>query len=143
MTETKALTSDITIRDLKRIRDLSLQIRRDKDQLEELRYLAAGLGSKPTDAVKVQTSPAQSGNRFAEAAADLAELLREEETELDALQVKALRYIGSVDNSLGVRVLRYRYIDCQTWKSISVLTGYTVRHLIRFHDDLVAELPEE
>ena len=73
----------VTKRDLQRIQDLHRSIQREKDQLYILQEMASGTGSQSFDNVRVQSSPLiSSGNRFAEAAADLDVRIKAEEEEL-------------------------------------------------------------
>ena len=135
---------ELTKKDLQRIQALHRQLMRDKDQLIILNELASGLGSKPLDEVYVQSSPPiSSGNRFAEAAADLGEVIQEEEAALNYLQKLVEQFVRTLKDSSEVRIMQLRYLECYNWVLISNLTGYTERHVFRIHNKIIEDLPDE
>ena len=134
---------DLTQDNLHRIIWLSRQLQRDEEQLYMLREMAEGTASIPTDTVHVQNSLPPSGNKFAVAAADLAELMEMEEAELNELQDKVKSWVEIIDEPIDGRVIHLRYIECYEWQMIANLVGYTRRHVFRIHNKMVAELPKE
>lgn len=133
----------VTKRDLQRIQDLHRSIQREKDQLYILQEMASGTGSQAFDNVRVQSSPLiSSGNRFAEAAADLDIRIKEEEEELEYLQLQVEKLLESLSNDSEIRIMQLRYLNCYTWALISRITGYVERHLYRVHDKIESELPD-
>lgn len=133
----------LTYKDLRRIIQLHRQIKRDYEQLARLTDMAEGTGSKPTDSLKVQTSLPPGGNKFADAAADLGALIKEEETELDSLKLKVQHFAFYMKDSADIRIIEMRYLSCFEWQEIAELTGYTRRHIFRIHSKLVSGLPKE
>lgn len=134
----------LTKKDLQQIQVLHRQLMRDKDQLCVLNELASGLGSKPLDDVYVQSSPpTSSGNRFAEAAADLEVVIQEEEAVLNYLQTLVKEFMRTLEDSSEVRIMQLRYIECYNWMLISSITGYTERHVFRLHNKIIEDLPNE
>lgn len=134
----------VTKRDLQRIQDLHRSIQREKDQLYILHEMASGTGSQSFDNVRVQSSPLiSSGNRFAEAAADLDVRIKEEEEELEYLQKMVDKFIETLEDAVEIRIMQLRYILCYNWILISRITGYTERHIYRVHNRIVEELPKE
>lgn len=133
----------LTYKDLRRVIQLHRQIRRDYEQLSRLTDMAEGTGSKPTDSLKVQTSLHPGGNKFADAAADLSALIKEEEDELELLQQKVQQFVVNMKDSADIRIIEMRYLSCFEWQEISELTGYTRRHIFRIHSKLVSGLPKE
>ena len=134
---------DLTQDNLHRIIWLSRQLQRDEEQLYMLREMAEGTASIPTDTVHVQNSLPPSGNKFAVAAADLAELMEMEEAELNELQDKVKSWVKIIDEPIDGRVIQLRYIECYEWQMIANLVGYTKRHVFRIHNKMVEELPKE
>lgn len=135
---------ELTKRDLHKLQSLHRQIQRDQDQLYILRELAAGDGSKPFDNVRVQSSPPiSSGNRFAEAAADLEAAIVEEVTEMERLQTLVEEFLETLEDAAEIRIIQLRYISGYNWVLISNLTGYTERHVFRIHNKIIEALPEE
>lgn len=133
----------VTKRDLQRIQDLHRSIQREKDQLYILQEMASGTGSQSFDNVRVQSSPLiSSGNRFAEAAADLDVRIKEEEEELEYLQKQVEKLLESLSDDSEIRIMQLRYLNCYTWVLISRITGYVERHLYRIHDKIESELPD-
>lgn len=134
----------LTKKDLQQIQVLHRQLMRDTDQLCVLNELASGLGSKPLDDVYVQSSPpTSSGNRFAEAAADLEVVIQEEEAVLNYLQTLVKEFMRTLEDSSEVRIMRLRYLECYNWMLISSITGYTERHVFRLHNKIIEDLPNE
>lgn len=131
----------LTQENLYRIIRLHKRIQRDSEQLYILKELAEGVGSKPTDSLKVQTSLTEGGNKYAEAAADLSMLLDSEVAEIQLLQDKVNEYLKDKDDTLEFRIIQLRYINCYDWQMISNMLGYTDRHIYRTHNKIVAELP--
>ena len=76
---------NLTQDDLHRLISLQRQLMRDTEQLHMLFDLAQGTASVPTDTLRVQNSLPPSGNKFAVAAADLSEVMEQEEAELEEL----------------------------------------------------------
>ena len=134
----------LTKKDLQQIQVLHRQLMRDTDQLCVLNELASGLGSKPLDDVYVQSSPpTSSGNRFAEAAADLEVVIQEEEAVLNYLQTLVKEFMQTLEDSSEVRIMQLRYLECYNWMLISSITGYTERHVFRLHNKIIEDLPTE
>ena len=134
----------LTKKDLQQIQVLHRQLMRDTEQLCVLNELASGLGSKPLDDVYVQSSPpTSSGNRFAEAAADLEVVIQEEEAVLNYLQKLVEKFMQTLKDSSEVRIMRLRYLECYNWMLISSITGYTERHVFRIHNKIIEVLPDE
>ena len=134
----------VTKRDLQRIQDLHRSIQREKDQLYILQEMASGTGSQSFDNVRVQSSPLiSSGNRFAEAAADLEVVIQEEEAVLNYLQTLVKEFMRTLEDSSEVRIMQLRYIECYNWMLISSITGYTERHVFRLHNKIIEDLPKE
>lgn len=133
----------LTIKDLHRIIYLHRQIERDCEQLYALRDMAEGTSSKPTDNLRVQTSLPTGGNKFADAAADLGEIIEEEVQELTQLKAKVRKFVDNLDVSVDTRIIEMRYISCYDWQEIAELLGYAERHIFRIHNKLIADLPKE
>ncbi len=137
------VVNTITHRDLHRIISLQRQIQRDTEQLYLLREIAEGTGSVPTDNLRVQTSLPPSGNRYAEAAADLSAAIDSEQYELKELQGKVQVFIKTLAEPLECRIIHLRYIDGHDWQMISNVLGYSRRHIFRIHNKVVEVLPDE
>ena len=133
----------VTKRDLQRIQELFRSLQRDRDQLYILQEMASGTGSQSFDNVRVQSSPLiSSGNRFAEAAADLDMRIKEEEAELDYLKKLIERFLETLEDAAEIRIMQLRYISCYNWMLISQITGYTERHIYRIHNKIIDGLPD-
>lgn len=133
----------VTKRDLQRIQELFRSLQRDRDQLYILQEMASGTGSQSFDNVRVQSSPLiSSGNRFAEAAADLDIRIKEEETELEYLQKLVEKFLQTLEDAAEIRIIQLRYLSCYNWMLISRITGYTERHIYRIHNKIVEDLPD-
>ena len=133
----------VTKRDLQRIQELFRSLQRDRDQLYILQEMASGTGSQSFDNVRVQSSPLiSSGNRFAEAAADLDIRIKEEETELEYLQKLVEKFLRTLEDAAEIRIIQLRYLSCYNWMLISRITGYTERHIYRIHNKIVEDLPD-
>lgn len=131
-------------KDLQRIQELHRRLQRDTEQLNILNELAGGLGSKTFDDIRVQSSPPiSSGNRFAEAAADLGMLINEEKAELEYLQNIVEQFMRTLEDSSEVRIIQLRYLEGYNWMLISNITGYTERHVFRIHNKVIEALPDE
>lgn len=137
--------SNLTQSNLRRIISLQRQLQRDKEQLHMLLDLAEGTASVPTDIVRVQNSMPPSGNKFAVAAADLTDIIKAEDNELQELQHKVLVFIKTLPGppQIDARVMHLRYVDCFEWHIIINLLGYTERQVFRIHRRILEELPEE
>lgn len=135
---------ELTKVDLQRIQDLHRQLLRDNDQLYALQEMAAGLGSQAFDNVRVQHTPVNSGgNRFAEAAADLGSIIRQEERELKYLRKLLKRFLKTLEDPVEVRIMELRYLDCYGWTLIARLISYTERHVYRIHNKVIENIPDE
>ena len=133
----------LTKKDLQRIQELHRTIQRDKDQVYILHELASGTGSQSFDNVRVQSTPsASSGNRYAEAAADLDMRIKAEEEELEYLQMLVEKFIETLEDDAEIRIMQLRYLNCYTWLLISRVTGYVIRHIYRIHDKAIENMPE-
>lgn len=137
--------SNLTQSNLRRIISLQRQLQRDKEQLHMLLDLAEGTASVPTDTIRVQNSMPPSGNKFAVAAADLTDIIKAENNELQELQHKVLVFIKTLPGppQIDARVMHLRYVDCFEWHIIINLLGYTERQVFRIHRRILEELPEE
>ena len=137
--------SNLTQSNLRRIISLQRQLQRDREQLHMLLDLAEGTASVPTDIVRVQNSMPPSGNKFAVAAADLTDIIKAEDNELQELQHKVLVFIKTLPGppQIDARVMHLRYVDCFEWHIIINLLGYTERQVFRIHRRILEELPEE
>ena len=104
-----------------------------------------GTASVPTDTIRVQNSMPPSGNKFAVAAADLTDIIKAEDNELQELQHKVLVFIKTLPGppQIDARVMHLRYVDCFEWHIIINLLGYTERQVFRIHRRILEELPEE
>ena len=134
---------NLTQNDLHRLISLQRQLMRDTEQLYMLLDLAEGTASVPTDTLRVQNSLPPSGNKFAVAAADLTELMEQEEAELDMLQKKVKDFISTIEEPVESRIIYMRYISCYDWDMIASLLNYTSRHVFRIHNRIVQQLPAE
>lgn len=136
---------NLTRNNLRRIISLQRQLQRDREQLHMLLDLAEGTASVPTDIVRVQNSMPPSGNKFAVAAADLTDIIKAEDNELQELQHKVLVFIKTLPGppQIDARVMHLRYVDCFEWHIIINLLGYTERQVFRIHRRILEELPEE
>lgn len=114
------------------------QLERDKEHLLYLREKATSIPST-TYGDKVQTSHENHAGIWVDAATDLAKEVRAAQAEFDALISEATAWIDSLDGQ-GRRLMRYRYIDCQTWDMTACLMGYTERHTRRMARKIVSEL---
>lgn len=137
--------SNLTQSNLRRIISLQRQLQRDREQLHMLLDLAEGTASVPTDTIRVQNSMPPSGNKFAVAAADLTDIIKAEDNELQELQHKVLVFIKTLPGppQIDARVMHLRYVDCFEWHIIINLLGYTERQVFRIHRRILEELPEE
>ena len=136
---------NLTRNNLRRIISLQRQLQRDREQLHMLLDLAEGTASVPTDTIRVQNSMPPSGNKFAVAAADLTDIIKAEDNELQELQHKVLVFIKTLPGppQIDARVMHLRYVDCFEWHIIINLLGYTERQVVRIHRRILEELPEE
>lgn len=136
---------NLTRNNLRRIISLQRQLQRDREQLHMLLDLAEGTASVPTDTIRVQNSMPPSGNKFAVAAADLTDIIKAEDNELQELQHKVLVFIKTLPGppQIDARVMHLRYVDCFEWHIIINLLGYTERQVFRIHRRILEELPEE
>lgn len=136
---------NLTRNNLRRIISLQRQLQRDREQLHMLLDLAEGTASVPTDTIRVQNSMPPSGNKFAVAAADLTDIIKAEDNELQELQYKVLVFIKTLPGppQIDARVMHLRYVDCFEWHIIINLLGYTERQVFRIHRRILEELPEE
>lgn len=134
---------NLTQDDLHRLISLQRQLMRDTEQLHMLFDLAQGIASVPTDTLRVQNSLPPSGNKFAVAAADLSELMEQEEAELEELQKKVKAFISTIEEPVESRIIYMRYISCYDWDMIASLLNYTSRHVFRIHNRIVQQLPVE
>lgn len=136
---------NLTQSNLRRIISLQRQLQRDKEQLHMLLDLAEGTASVPTDIVRVQNSMPPSGNKFAVAAADLTDIIKAEDNELQELQHKVLVFIKTLPGppQIDARVMHLRYVDCFEWHIIINLLGYTERQVFRIHRRILEGLPKE
>lgn len=136
---------NLTRNNLRRIISLQRQLQRDREQLHMLLDLAEGTASVPTDTIRVQNSMPPSGNKFAVAAADLTDIIKAEDNELQELQHKVLVFIKTLPGppQVDARVMHLRYVDCFEWHIIINLLGYTERQVFRIHRRILEELPEE
>ena len=134
---------NLTQNDLHRLISLQRQLMRDTEQLHMLFDLAQGTASVPTDTLRVQSSLPPSGNRFAVAAADLSELMEQEEIELEDLQNRVKGFIKTIEEPIESRIIYMRYISCYDWDMIASLLNYTSRHVFRIHNRIVQQLPAE
>jgi len=132
---------DLTQNDLHRLISLQRQLMRDTEQLYMLMDLAEGTASVPTDTLRVQNSIPPSGNKFAVAAADLSELMEQEEAELEDLQKRVKAFISTIEEPVESRIIYMRYISCYDWDMIANLLNYTSRHVFRIHNRIVQQLP--
>ena len=133
----------LTQSDLHRLISLQRQLMRDTEQLHMLFDLAQGTASVPTDVLRVQSSLPPSGNRFAVAAADLTEVMEQEEAEVEMLQKKVKAFISTIEEPVESRIIYMRYISCYDWDMIAHLLSYTSRHVFRIHNRIVQQLPVE
>lgn len=132
---------NLTQDDLHRLISLQRQLMRDTEQLHMLFDLAQGTASVPTDTLRVQNSLPPSGNKFAVAAADLSEVMEQEEAELEELQKKVKAFISTIEEPVESRIIYMRYISCYDWDMIASLLNYTSRHVFRIHNRIVQQLP--
>ncbi len=134
---------NLTQDDLHRLISLQRQLMRDTEQLYMLLDLAEGTASVPTDTLHVQNSLPPSGNKFAVAAADLSELMEQEEAEVEELRKKVKAFISTIEEPVESRIIYMRYISCYDWDMIAHLLSYTSRHVFRIHNRIVQQLPVE
>ena len=136
---------NLTRNNLRRIISLQRQLQRDREQLHMLLDLAEGTASVPTDTIRVQNSMPPSGNKFAVAAADLTDIIKAEDNELQELQHKVLVFIKTLPGppQIDARVMHLRYVDCFEWHIIINLLGYTERQVFRIHRRILEGLPKE
>ena len=124
----------ITREEIRRIPELHKQITRDREQLEFLREKATAVPSSITDNERVQTSPTNEGNKYIEAAVDLAREITAKDFKLAELQERAAVFIDSIAEPLPKKVMAYRYLKCCSWGEVSKLLGYDERYLRRLED---------
>lgn len=129
----------ITRDEIRRIPKLHKSIERDREQLLYLYEKATCIPSLNIHE-RVQTSPTNQSNKYIDAAVDLADEIREKQTELEELQVRASLFIETVDDDLTKRMLRMRYIKCYTWETVGDLLGYVPRWLMRLEAEAIKDL---
>lgn len=126
----------ITREELMRIPELNRQIQRDKERLRLLREKATSVPCTTREFERVQETVENRAGRYIDAAVDLANEIRLEESELEELKTRAKLFIKSLPKGtrkerLTVSVLKLRYLECNTWEEISNKKSYSERHLRR------------
>lgn len=121
-------------RRLQKARGVDEGIRRIHQRIEELRSLAASMGVKISD---MPGNPNRNLHGMEDTVVrfcDMEKGLREELDSLMAIRAETLSYIRQVPDSFGRMVLERRYLDYDTWESISASMGRSVRTIQRIHD---------
>lgn len=127
----------ITRDEIRSIPELYKSIQRDKEQLRYLREKATSVPSGISDRERVQTSPSNDGMKYVEEAADLDKDIRRKELELLELQSRAKLFIDTIDKPLTMRVMKRRYLKCETWEEIADMLGYDDRYIRRLEYEAV------
>ncbi len=130
----------ITRDEIRSIPELHKQIQRDKEQLRFLREKATCLPSSFTGEERVQTSPSNHGNKYIEMASDMNREILAKEAKLLEIQERASVFINTITDTLARRVMRLRYLKCESWESVSELTGYTERRVQQIEWEAVQKL---
>ena len=129
----------ITREEIRYIPRLHKLIERDREQLVYLQEKATCIPSLQIHE-RVQTSPSNQSNKYIDAAVDLAREIREKESQLEELQIRAALFIETVDDELTRKVLRMRYLKCYTWETAGELLGYVPRWLMRLEAEAIKDL---
>ncbi len=69
--------------------------------------------------------------------ADLSKMLDLKLSELYSTQMTLLGVIGKVESAKHRTLLTERYINCETWEITAERMGYSVRQIMRLHDEAV------
>lgn len=130
----------ITKEEIRGIPELHKSIQRDKEQLHYLREKATCIPSSFTGEERVQTSPSNHGNKYIEMASDMNKEILAKEAELLDIQKRAGEFINTITDTLAKRVMKLRYLKCESWQSVSELTGYTERRVQQIEREVVQKL---
>lgn len=120
---------------LRQIAALDAKIKRRKQQLEELKHLAA-VSRSPSDITpdKVQTS--LEGDRMAAIIAEWVDIEREIDDDIDKLvraKHRIITEIHQLKDPRYIQILEYRYIDLMTFEDIAAMMSVALRHVYRLH----------
>ena len=130
----------ITRDEIRSIPELYKSIARNREHLYYLREKATSVPSMNTETERVQSSPSNHGNIYVEEAVDLAKHIKEQEAELEELQVRTTQFINAIDGLLPKKILTLRYIRCYSWEVVADLVGYDERYVRRIEYQTVADL---
>lgn len=111
---------------------------REIKELEEMyeRELAKAMRTTSgASNAKVQESIANRAEDRNIAVSDYALSLKKKKGELDGIKLEIFTAVHKLSNSTYRRVLVKRYLNFQTWERIAQDMGYSVRHVIRLHDE--------
>jgi DNA-directed RNA polymerase specialized sigma subunit len=132
----------MTREDLKEVRKLNKEIESMKRSRERLFYSVLGTSTKMDD-VRVQSSG--SGDRFGDTIAGVADLdkkILDSINRLYKLQGRALDWIQALKHSEQRTVLIEYYINGSSWDEVAEVSGYSVQHVFKIHNEALKEIEE-
>lgn len=125
---------------LQQIKIKNAQIQNLQRDMAALRGIMFSLGNSSVEGERVQTSP--DPDKFGTLYSRIDEKERQIVKNIDELidfKLKASSEIGQINNDRYIDILHRKYVLCQSWKTISVETGYNVRYAQRLNGQALLE----